>query len=170
VEEIASELRVKEIAIAESPKEVAVLTATPRLDIVGSRYGPNLPELRKLLREGEFQVTDGSLRAGGFVLGPGEFTLDYAPREGWAVSHENDYVVAVDTRIDDALALEGRVLDLIHAVQRKRKEAGLEITDRIRLTVPEADEDVLVHEEWIKQETLATEIEVGLELAVTKKA
>ena len=168
VEEIASELRVKEIAIAESPKEVAVLTATPRLDIVGSRYGPNLPELRRLLQEGEFQVTDGGLRAGAFVLGPGEFTLDYAPREGWAVSHESDYVVAVDTRIDDALALEGRVLDLIHAVQRKRKEAGLEITDRIRLTIPEADRDLLAYEDWIKAETLATEIEVGPELAVAK--
>jgi isoleucyl-tRNA synthetase len=168
VEEIASELRVKEIAIAESPKEVAVLTATARLDIVGSRYGPNLPELRRLLQEGEFQVTDGGLRAGAFVLGPGEFTLDYAPREGWAVSHEHDYVVAVDTRIDDALALEGRVLDLIHAVQRKRKEAGLEITDRIRLTIPEGDRDLLAYEDWIKAETLATEIQVGAELAVAK--
>jgi isoleucyl-tRNA synthetase len=124
--------------------------------------------LRRLLQEGEFQVTDGSLRAGGFVLGPGEFTLDYAPREGWAVSHEQDYVVAVDTRIDDALALEGRVLDLIHAVQRKRKEAGFEITDRIRLTVAEADQDLLAHQDWIKGETLATEIEVGAELAVAK--
>jgi isoleucyl-tRNA synthetase len=169
VEEIASELRVKEIAIAESPNEVAVLKATPRLDLVGSRYGPNLPVLRRLLEQGEFQVTDGGLRAGAFVLGPGEFTLDYAPREGWAVSHESDYVVAVDTRLDDALTLEGRVFDLIHAVQRKRKEAGLEITDRIRLTIPEADQDLLAHEEWIKTETLATEIEVGPELAVEKQ-
>ena len=169
VEEIASELRVKEIAITESPNEVAVLKATPRLDLVGARYGPNLPQLRRLLEEGEFQVTDGGLRAGAFVLGPGEFTLDYAPREGWAVSHESDYVVAVDTRLDDALTLEGRVLDLIHAVQRKRKEAGLEITDRIRLTIPEADQDLLAHEEWIKTETLATEIEVGSELAVARR-
>jgi isoleucyl-tRNA synthetase len=168
VEEIAGELRVKEIAIAESPNEVAVLKATPRLDVLGARYGPNLPELRKLLQAGEFQVTDGGLRAGAFVLGPGEFTLDYAPREGWAVSHESDYVVAVDTRLDDALTLEGRVLDLIHAVQRKRKEAGLEIIDRIRLTVAEADQDLLAHEDWIKAETLATEIEVGPELAVEK--
>jgi isoleucyl-tRNA synthetase len=145
------------------------MKATPRLDLVGARYGPNLPELRKLLQEGEFQVTDGGLRAGAFVLSPGEFTLEYAAREGWAVSHESDYVVAVDTRLDDALTLEGRVLDLIHAVQRKRKEAGLEITDRIRLTIPEADRDLLEHDEWIKGETLATEIEVGSELAVARR-
>jgi Domain of unknown function (DUF5915) len=48
-----------------------------------------------------------------------------------------------------------------------RKEAGLEITDRIVLTLPE-DGDLLQYEEWIKSETLATRIERGAELAVAK--
>jgi isoleucyl-tRNA synthetase len=168
LEDLAGELRVKEVAIAESPNEVAELKATARLDLVGPRFGPNLPELRRLLAEGSFQVQDGSLRAGAFVLGPGEFTLDYDPREGWAVAHEGDYVVAVDTRLDDELALEGRVLDLIHSVQRMRKEAGLEITDRIVLTLPRADEPLLEHEGWIKSETLAVRVELDSELAVEK--
>src|SRR5204863_3176363 len=113
-------------AIAETPREVAELRATPRLDVVGPRYGPNLPELRKLLSEGTFEVSNGTLRAGAFVLGRGEFTIDYAPRDGWAVEHEDEYVVAVDTRLDDELRLEGRVYDLIHTVQRFRREAGPE--------------------------------------------
>jgi isoleucyl-tRNA synthetase len=167
-EELAAELRVKEVAIAESAHEVAELRATPRLDVVGPRLGPNLPELRRLLAEGSFQVQNGSLRAGGFVLAPGEFTLEYAPREGWAVAHETDYVVAVDTRLDDELQLEGRVLDLIHTIQRLRKEAGLEITDRVIVTVPANAEGLLAHEEWIKAETLATRIELGDGLAVAK--
>jgi isoleucyl-tRNA synthetase len=168
VEDLAGELRVKEVAIAESPSEVAELKATPKLDLVGPRYGPNLPELRRLLSEGDFEVSNGTLRAGAFVLGRGEFTLDYTPREGWAVEHGDDYVVAVDTRLDDELVLEGRVYDLIRQVQRLRIDAGLEITDRIVLTIPEAERDLLVHEEWIKGETLATGIEVGDELAVRK--
>jgi isoleucyl-tRNA synthetase len=168
VDELAGELRVKRVKIAENAHEVAELRATPRLDIVGPRFGPNLPELRRLLAEGSFQVQNGSLRAGAFVLAPGEFTLEYSPREGWAVAHESDYVVAVDTRLDDELELEGRVLDLIHAIQRLRKEAGLEITDRVVLTVPAEAEALLAHEEWIKAETLATRIEVGDGLAVAK--
>jgi isoleucyl-tRNA synthetase len=168
VEELALELRVKEVAISESAHEVAELRATPRLDVVGPRLGPNLPELRRLLAEGSFQVQNGSLRAGGFVLAPGEFTLEYAPREGWAVAHETDYVVGVDTRLDDELELEGRVLDLIHTIQRLRKEAGLEITDRVVVTVPANAEVLLAHEEWIKAETLATRIELGDGLAVAK--
>jgi isoleucyl-tRNA synthetase len=168
VEDLAGELRVKEVAIAENPTEVAELKATPKLDVVGPRYGPNLPELRRLLSQGEFEVSNGTLRAGGFVLGRGEFTLDYTAREGWAVEHGDDYVVAVDTRLDDELVLEGRVYDLIRQVQRLRIDAGLEITDRIVLTIPEADRDLLVYEDWIKNETLATAIEVGESLAVRK--
>jgi isoleucyl-tRNA synthetase len=167
-EELAGELRVKKVKITESADEVAELRATPRLDIVGPRLGPDLPELRRLLAEGSFQVQNGSLRAGGFVLAPGEFTLEYAAREGWAVAHETDYVVAVDTRLDEELELEGRALDLIHMIQRLRKEAGLEITDRVVVTVPANAEGLLAHEEWIKAETLATRIELGDGLAVAK--
>jgi isoleucyl-tRNA synthetase len=168
VEEIAGELRVKEVEIAERPHAVADLRATPRLDLVGPRYGPNLPELRRLLAEGSFEVVDGNLRAGPYVLGPGEFTLEYAAKEGWAVAQDDGFLVAVDTRLDEKLELEGRVLDLIHAVQRMRKDAGLEITDRIALTLPERDGDLLAHEEWIKTETLAVRVERGRELAVAK--
>jgi isoleucyl-tRNA synthetase len=168
VEDLAGELRVKEVEIAESPVEVAELRATPRLDVVGPRYGPNLPELRRLLSEGSFEVSNGTLRAGAFVLGRGEFTVDYAPREGWAVEHEDEYVVAVDTRLDEELILEGRVYDFIHTVQRLRREAGLEVTDRIVLTVPERERELLVHEDWIKSETLATAVEDGVELSVRK--
>jgi isoleucyl-tRNA synthetase len=168
VEDLAGELRVKEVEIAESPGEVAELRATPRLDLVGPRYGPNLPQLRKLLSEGSFELSNGTLRAGAFVLGRGEFTLAYTPREGWAVEHEDEYVVAVDTRLDDELVLEGRVYDFIHAVQRLRREAGLAITDRIVLSVPESERELLTHEDWIKSETLATAIERGTKLSVRK--
>jgi isoleucyl-tRNA synthetase len=168
VEELASELRVKEVAISATPNEVAELRAMARLDLVGARYGPNLPELRRLLSEGSFEVSNGTLRAGGFVLGKGEFTLDYSAREGWAVEHGDDYVVGVDTRLDDELRVEGRVYDLIHAVQGLRREAGLEISDRIVLTVAEEHRDLLEHEDWIKGETLATQVDVGEGLAVRK--
>ena len=75
--------------------------------------------------------------------------------------------VALDTSITPELELEGRVLDLIRRINVMRKEAGLEITDRIVLTLPE-DGDLLRYEEWIKSETLATRIERGSELAVAK--
>ena len=168
VEDLAAELRVKEVAILESPGEVAEMRAKPRLDLVGPRYGTNLPELRRLLEEGSFEVTNGTLRAGAYILSKGEFMLEYAPREGWEVKHEDEYVVGVDTRLDDELVTEGRVYDLIHSVQRLRRDAGLEVTDRIVLTIPNEDEALLGHRDWIAGETLAEDVQVGDELAVRK--
>jgi hypothetical protein len=63
----------------------------------------------------------------------------------------------------------GRVYDLIHNVNSMRKETGLALTDRIRLTLPEADADLLEHEEWIARETLAVCVSAsGSELALVK--
>jgi isoleucyl-tRNA synthetase len=168
VEDLAAELRVKEVAILESPGEVAAMRAKPRLDLVGPRYGPNLPELRKLLEQGSFEVTNGTLRAGAYILSKGEFVLEYAAREGWEVKHEDEYVVGVDTRLDEELVTEGRVYDLIHSVQRLRRDAGLEVTDRIVLTIAKDDEGLLRHRDWIAGETLAEDVQVGDELAVRK--
>ena len=57
--------------------------------------------------------------------------------------------------------LEGRVYELIHRVNSMRKEAGLELTDRITLTIGGGDDDLLQHSEWIAKETLAVSVEVG---------
>ena len=68
--------------------------------------------------------------------------------------------VALDTVLDDDLRLEGRLLDRIHEVNVLRKESGLEVTDRIRLWLPDAD---LVDRfgDRIAAETLAVSVETG---------
>ena len=62
--------------------------------------------------------------------------------------------------------------DLIRQIQDMRKDAGLEITDRIRLTYPERDGDVTrafaEHGDWIAAETLAVSVEPGPELGIAK--
>ena len=66
--------------------------------------------------------------------------------------------VGLDLTIDDEHRLRGRVLDLIHALNGMRKEAGLELTDRIRVRLPESHADLLRHADRIKEEVLAVEI------------
>ena len=72
---------------------------------------------------------------------------------------DDDLSVELDTSLDDELRVEGQVLDLIHLLNTKRKEAGLELTDRITVTLPEGLAHLLPHAEWIKNEVLAVEIE-----------
>jgi hypothetical protein len=52
------------------------------------------------------------------------------------------------------------VLDLIHRLNAMRKEAGLELTDRIVVRLPQTDADLLAHADWIKDEVLAVELEL----------
>ena len=67
--------------------------------------------------------------------------------------------VALSTELDDELRLEKRVRDLIREINVRRKEEGLEITDRIVVTLASADADLAeAHADWIKQETLAVEL------------
>ena len=63
-------------------------------------------------------------------------------------------------QVGEELELEARVLDLIHRLNGMRKEAGLELTDRIAVTLPADQSDLLErHAEWIKDEVLAVSIE-----------
>jgi isoleucyl-tRNA synthetase len=171
VDELGGELNVKEVHFPIDAGELATSTAKPRLDLLGPRLGSDLPELRRLLAAGSFEIEDGALRAGGFELAPGEYTLEFAGNEGWAVAHDAPYVVAVDTDVDDELRLEGRALDLIHTIQRLRKDSGLAITDRIVIRYDGDHEEVVAaHGDRIARETLAVRIERhdGEPLAIEK--
>jgi isoleucyl-tRNA synthetase len=90
-------------------------------------------------------------------------------KEGWAVAASDGVTVALELAVDEELEREGRVYELVHTVNTMRKEAGLELTDRIRLTLPAADADLLEHRDWIARETLAVSVEAdGTELTLEK--
>jgi isoleucyl-tRNA synthetase len=115
--------------------------------------------VRAALQAGEFEeVGEGRIRAAGYELGQDELIVERAKERGWA--HSDRFSVGLDLELDPELEREGRVLDLIHALNALRKERGLELTDRIAVTVPASQSDLLPeHGDWIKQETLAVRIE-----------
>jgi isoleucyl-tRNA synthetase len=158
-DEIADELRVKEVRFAAVEAELRV---KPNLPVLGPRLGKELQAVRAALQEGLFEeLGDGRFRAAGHVLGPDEVLVERAGRAGWAVAAEDGVTVALDTHVDEALARELRVYELIHLVNTMRKQAGLELTDRIALTIPAADADLMEHADWIKAETLAVSLALG---------
>ena len=69
--------------------------------------------------------------------------------------------MALDTALDDELVRQGRVYEIVHLVNTRRKEAGLELTDRIRLSLPAADRDLLDYRDWIAAETLAISVDTA---------
>jgi isoleucyl-tRNA synthetase len=168
-DEIADELRVKEVEFGEV--EATELRVKPNLPVLGPKLGRELGTVRAALEAGEFEQLDGGrFKAAGYELGPDEVLVERRGKEGWAVAAGDGLTVALDTRLDDELELEGRVLDLIHQLNTMRKEAGLELTDRIVVTLPKAQSDLLRHEDWIKEETLAVRIETDGGAAVPQIA
>jgi isoleucyl-tRNA synthetase len=157
-DEIADELRVKEVEFGEV--EATELRVKPNLPVLGPKLGRELGTVRAALEAGEFELLDGGrFRAAGHELGPEEVLVERRGKEGWAVAAEDAITVALDTRLDEELELEGQVLDLIHLINTMRKDAGLELTDRIVVTLPEAQSELLRHVDWIKEETLAVSVE-----------
>jgi isoleucyl-tRNA synthetase len=155
-DEIAEELRVKEVEFGPVDAELRV---KPHLPVLGPKLGKELGAVRAALQAGAFEeLGGGRFRAAGHELGPEEVLVERAGKDGWAVAGDAGVTLALETTVDDELAREGRVFELIHRVNSMRKDAGLELTDRIALTIPARDGDLLEHYEWIARETLALSV------------
>jgi isoleucyl-tRNA synthetase len=158
-EELREELRVKEVEFGHV--EATELRVKPHLPVLGPKLGKELGAVRAALAAGEFeQIEGGGFRVLGHDLGPDEVLVERSGKSGWAVASDEGVTVALDTTVDPELELEGRVYDLIHTLNSMRKEQGLELTDRIAVTLPAADADLVErHAEWIKTEVLAVSLD-----------
>ena len=167
-DEIADELRVLEVTFGGV--DASELRVRPNLPVLGPKLGRELGAVRAALEAGDFdELPGGGFRAAGHDLAPDEVLVERTGKEGWAVASSDGVTVAVDLALDEELLRRGRVYDLVHTVNSMRKDAGLELTDRIRLTIPAADADLREHEEWIARETLAVSlVATGAEIRVEK--
>jgi isoleucyl-tRNA synthetase len=168
-DEIADEVRVKKVAFDAVEAELRV---KPNLPVLGPRLGKELPTIQRALQAGEFEELEGGrFRVAGHELEPNEVLVERSGREGFAVASAEGMTVALELTLDDELLLEGRGYDLIRGLNQLRKDEGLEITDRIVLTVPEGERELVErHGDWIAREVLATEIRFGPELTIEKAA
>ena len=161
VDELRDELRVKDVEFGEV--EATALRVKPNLPVLGPKLGRELGDVRRALQEGRFRQLDGGrVAVAGHELGAEEVLVETVGKEGWAVASDDGVTVAVETALDAELELEGRAYDLIHELNMLRRDEGLELTDRIRVTLPEGYRDVVErHGEWVARETLATELGLG---------
>ena len=118
--------------------------------------------MRTALEAGDYEELDGGrVRAAGEELSPEEVIRgERMALAGWAIAEDDAVSVALDTTLDEDLLREARVLDLIRQLNELRKEAGLELTDRIVVTLPASEADLVDrYRDWIAGEVLAVRIE-----------
>ncbi|MCX5579976.1 isoleucine--tRNA ligase [Kaistia terrae] len=157
---IADEVNVKEVVLAVDPSAFGqvVLAVDPK---IGKRLGKGLKDVLNAARAGEWEDLGGGRYAvAGQTIEPGEYELRFKANEGLdAVAFDGAVgVVVLDTHVDEALEREGVARDFIRLVQVARKDAGLNVSDRIHIEVKIANGlgEVLVdHAETIRAETLA---------------
>ena len=140
--------------------EATELRVKPHLPVLGPKLGKELAAVRDALAAGEFEQLEGGRFRVAATSSIRTRCSSSAParRAGRSPSDEG-VTVALDMTLDEELEREGRVYDLIHTVNSMRKEPGLELTDRIAVTLPPATR-TWSHADWIKAETLAVSLEI----------
>jgi isoleucyl-tRNA synthetase len=163
---IADETNVKDVRLVDDVASVAaeVIQLVPA--IAGPRLGPNTQKVIAAIKKGDWTLSGDGIDVAGVTLQPDEFTRKFvatSANEGTASAAlgSGAGVVLLDTVVTPELEAEGSARDLMRAVQQARRDAGFDVSDRIRLRVTaEASliEKVKSFESVIAAETLSLEV------------
>jgi isoleucyl-tRNA synthetase len=173
LEVVREELNVKDVDFLSSAEGIVTLTARPNFRALGPRFGKRTNDaaeaIRGLPQEALSRFLSGAqvsfeLDGEQHELGAEELEVAQEASTGLLVKAEGAYAVALDPELDEELLAEGVARELVNRIQRLRKDAGLDITDRIELSIagPEAIVSAAKeHEGFIGGETLALAVSVG---------
>ena len=151
--------------------ELGSYEVKPNYRALGPRFGKHMPQVAAAVAALDPAHVADALRDDRPVgvnvdghehqLGPDDLLLAMRPLDGYQLEREGSHAVALELELDDALVREGLAREIVHAVQNARKTAGLEISDRIELTLG-GDGDLLeaarAHEQYLAGETLAVAV------------
>ena len=168
---VLDELNVKALRYVSEADELGQWELKPNYRTLGPRFGKDMPRVAEAVAALDASRAAQTLRDGGtvgLVLNGGEYPLSaddvqlvLQPLEGYQVERAGTHAVALNLELDDALKREGLAREVVHAIQNARKSAGLNVEDRISLTLG-GDGDLLdavrANEDYVTAETLATSL------------
>ena len=166
---IADELNIKEVVLVEDESQISEVSYKPNFRALGPRFGKRMKEvglfISGLTPEQVKDLAAGStFEVAGGRIGFDDVELRRRERDGVVVAVEDNLAVGLDVRVTEELAREGCAREFVNRVQNLRKDAGLDVSDRIRLWVQGSDvieTAVSVFRDTIATETLAEEITLG---------
>lgn len=173
---VREELNVKELRLVAAEEELGSYQLKPNYRTLGPRFGKLMPKVASAVAALPGAEAVAALRDQGWVeievegerhrLAREDLLVSVNPPEGFAVEREGGFAVFVNLALDDRLLAEGRAREVVRAVQNARRNAGLEVVDRIRLALGgdrELLEAVRSHATYLAEETLATDLVIGEE-------
>jgi isoleucyl-tRNA synthetase len=171
---VTAELNVMDLDFVSEEGELVTYTVKPNYRTLGPRFGKGMPQVAAAVAALDASSVASTVADGGEVgisidghdhtLGTEDLIMALAPLDGYEVEAEAGHAVALQLEIDEELRRTGLAREVVRAVQDARKNAGLEITDRIELGLggdAELLEVAREHEAYVAGETLATGITFG---------
>jgi isoleucyl-tRNA synthetase len=171
-DQIREELNVKKVTLHDpSAGPLLRVEVRPNMRTLGPKLGSRLQEVVGALAKADAQAVasrvqnglsvDLACPGGPVTLEPGDVVVHQRAPEGWAAAADRGTQVAVDARITPELKREGHARDVVRQVQDLRKQARLEMEDRIVLWLetnsPELRQAIDAHRDYIGRETLVAE-------------
>jgi isoleucyl-tRNA synthetase len=159
---LRDELNVKEVELTDEVDRFGTKQLILNPKTLGPRLGGRTQEVIRAHKAGDWQITpEGVAVVGGVELLPEEFDFRVVSAGEGAIGTLSGAsgLVVLDTTVTPELELEGRARDLIRQVQQARREAGLDVSDRITLDITGAPDVVAAfeaHRTLVEGETLAT--------------
>ncbi len=159
---LKDELNVKEVELTTEVGRFGSKELILSPKALGPRLGGRTQEVIAAHKAGDWRVEGDIAVVGGVELHPGEFDFRVVSAGDGAVAtlRNSDGLVVLDTHVTPELEEEGRARDLIRSIQQARRDAGLDVSDRIRLSITGPADVVAAfeaHRELVTGETLATE-------------
>ena len=176
---ILEELNIKEIEFVEG--QMVEKSVKPNFRVMGKKFGKQMKAAAEVVtalsQEQIAQLENGTITINvegtDYELTREDVEISAQDMPGWSVTSEGVLTVALDITITPELRLEGVARELVRSIQQMRKDTGLEITDRIVVTVPtNADNEACVKTfgEYITTQVLADSISLGEELTIKKNS
>jgi isoleucyl-tRNA synthetase len=171
-DQLREELNVKAVSLHD-PAQGPLLRpeVKPNMKTLGPQFGPRLKEVMAAIAVADPSALAAKVQASDVIelpcggeavtLNPADLIVQVKAPEGWVGVVDGDTQAALDTRITEELAAEGMARDVVRHVQDQRKEAGLEMEDRIALYLGTESEKlsraIEAHKSYIAGETLTVE-------------
>jgi len=167
---IKQEVNVKEIALLEDASEVLIKQIKPNFKVLGPKFGKEMrsiagvvanftqEDINKIEKVGNISIL---IRDKNIILEREDVEISSKDIEGWLVANEGKITVALDVTISEDLRKEGIARELVNRIQNARKDTGLDVTDKIALTIANykgLKEAVLENKTYIMSETLTEEL------------
>lgn len=176
---IAEEVNVKNIEIEENLADKADLKLAVNFKKVGATLGPKIKEIMSATKSGDWKkVSENEVGIAGITLKDDDFTLKLSPKKydekilAIQALNDNSHLVVLDVVITKELQNEGIARDIIRLIQQARKDAGLDVSDRIDLIIgcknPEIGEVTSNFGDYIKEQVLAKSLAFNGDIAGEK--